>query len=385
MKSPLRMAAKQSPSASPTRALGAWREGGEEEVGARVEQELARVRQAEQPLARDEVPGADPDLVHQERLEVLGDVAVEGKPDDRAPAPLAEQALELAHQVLGLLLDLHVAVAQYPAHARILDPEAGKEAADEGADDLLDGNEPIRIAPELDEPRDPLGNRNEPEHRLLPVVDAAHHEAEPEVGDEGKGMRGIACDGGEDRKDLAHEMLFETRPVGVVDIRLVEHEDSRAAHLGHQRLPAALLIVHQRPRPDRDRGELLGGGHPVLAPGADAGLHLPVQAGNPHHVELVEVGRGDGEEAHALEQGHARVPRFLEHALVEREPGQLAVDEPLGRVHSDSGGRGCGHGEPAPATARGGAKRSSRCEVYYDRKKNSPRAAIRHAPEGRVR
>ena len=125
---------------------GARGEGGEEEVGARVEHELARVREAEQALAGDEVLRGDPDLVHQKGLEVRRDVAIEGEPDDRPAAPLAEQALELAHQVLGFLLDLHVAVPQHPAHARVLDPEAGEEAAHERPDDLLDGDEAVRLA-----------------------------------------------------------------------------------------------------------------------------------------------------------------------------------------------------------------------------------------------
>ena len=38
----------------------------------------------------------------------------------------------------------------------------------------------------------------------------------------------------------------------------------------------------------------------------------------------------DGGELEALEQRRARVLRFFEHALVEREPRQLAVDEQAG-------------------------------------------------------
>ena len=50
-------------------------------------------------------------------------------------------------------------------------------------------------------------------------------------------------------------------------------------------------------------------------------------AGDAHHEELVEVRRGDRGELDALEQRRRRIGRLLEHALVERQPRQLAVDE----------------------------------------------------------
>ena len=68
------------------------------------------------------------------------------------------------------------------------------------------------------------------------------------------------------------------------------------------------------------------------------------EAGDAHHVELVEVGGRDRQEAQPLQQRMARVLRLLQHAPVEGEPGQLAVDEPLGRRRVDGGARGRGSG-----------------------------------------
>ena len=254
---------------------------------------------------------------------------------------------------------LDVAVAQHPAHARVVDPESGKQPADERADDLLHGDEAGRFTRELDEPRDPLGDGDESEHRILAVAGASHHEAEAEVGDEREGMRRIARDRGEDGKHLLHEVLVEPDPFLVTELRLVEHVDSRLAHLGHQRLPAVLLLVHQGVSAVGDRGELLGRGHPVLARHRDAGLHLAVEARDPDHVELVEVGGGDGEEPHPFQKRHPRVPRFLEHPFVEREPGELAVDEALGRVGSD-GREGGGQGASC-SDGRGWGAKTLRC------------------------
>ena len=69
-------------------------------------------------------------------------------------------------------------------------------------------------------------------------------------------------------------------------------------------------------------------GPAVWSPGPDAAL----QRRHADHEELVQVRAEDGEELHALEQRHARILRLLEHAPVELEPGQLAVDERVG-VH----------------------------------------------------
>jgi hypothetical protein len=47
------------------------------------------------------------------------------------------------------------------------------------------------------------------------------------------------------------------------------------------------------------------------------------------HVELVEVRREDGEELEPLEQRRAVVERRAEHAAIELEPAQVAIDPRL--------------------------------------------------------
>ena len=75
-----------------------------------------------------------------------------------------------------------------------------------------------------------------------------------------------------------------------------------------------------------DGRELLLGVQAVGRDVVDAGAELLQQRRDAHHEELVEVGAGDGEELHALEQRMRRIVRLSEHALVELEPAQLAVD-----------------------------------------------------------
>src|SRR4051794_41456509 len=93
---------------------------------------------------------------------------------------------------------------------------------------------------------------------------------------------------------------------------------------------------------------------------------LAFEAGHPDHVEFVEVARRDRQEAQPLQQ---RVPLVLglrQDALVEGEPGQLAIDEALrrqriggtqiddfrGRAHLGPGG--CTHVWPPPSPPRYG-------------------------------
>src|SRR5207244_634143 len=49
------------------------------------------------------------------------------------------------------------------------------------------------------------------------------------------------------------------------------------------------------------------------------------QAGDAHHVELIQVGRVDRAELDPLEQRHALVLGQLQHAVVEVQPRELAV------------------------------------------------------------
>ena len=78
------------------------------------------------------------------------------------------------------------------------------------------------------------------------------------------------------------------------------------------------------------RGEAVGPAR------VDSRVHLVVEPGHAHHVELVEVLGVDREELHTLEQGRALVLRQLQHALVELQPRELAVHEQLGRIERRS-------------------------------------------------
>ena len=58
---------------------------------------------------------------------------------------------------------------------------------------------------------------------------------------------------------------------------------------------------------------------------------LLAQPGHADHEELVQVRREDRQELHPLQQRIVRVLGLFQHARVELQPAQLAVDEVLGQ------------------------------------------------------
>jgi hypothetical protein len=117
-----------------------------------------------------------------------------------------------------------------------------------------------------------------------------------------------------------------------------------------------------------DRAELLGCGAPVRGALAAGGGDLVQQPRDADLEELVEVRGEDGQELGALQQRVALVASLVEHARVEVEPRELAVQvRQRCRAPATSGARGAntkrGHaGGSAPGAitdARAGASEST--------------------------
>ncbi len=102
------------------------------------------------------------------------------------------------------------------------------------------------------------------------------------------------------------------------------HRDHADVVLGQGSAQALFEAAGQPPAqiqyPLADQGDRLGGDTPVVTWVLHACVDLVAQAGDAHHVELVEVGRVDRAELHALEQRNALVLGQLQHPLVEVKP-----------------------------------------------------------------
>ena len=93
----------------------------------------------------------------------------------------------------------------------------------------------------------------------------------------------------------------------------------------------------------------------------DAGVDLLLQAGDADLEELVEVRAADRQEAQALEQRRRRVARLLEHAHIELQERQLAIEKGARR-----------------SRGRGGI----RCDLWVVASYGLSHASTRRAPSG---
>ena len=282
------------------------------------------------PAARS---GADPSRHRRVELE----------PDDRAAPAALEHGLERAHQVFGFFLDFQVGIPDHAEGALPLDRIARKQLGDEQRGDLLQRDQArgaVRRRGQADEAVDLLRKADQRVHRF-PVAGAHEMErqGEAEIGNEREGMGGVDRERRQNREDVAQEMVGEPRPVGLLErIRIDEH-DAVAGELGAKLAPARLLVAGKPGHRVVDADELLGRSHPVRAAGEDAGAHLPLEAGDPHHEELVEIVRGDRKEADPLEKRMLGIVSLLEDSPVEVEPRQLAIDVKIRSAGGKRGGR----------------------------------------------
>src|SRR5262249_8469598 len=107
----------------------------------------------------------------------------------------------------------------------------------------------------------------------------------------------------------------------------VEKRDAVGDELWAQLLfPDLSGALQHRERLLADDRELLFGCTSVGRNGFTACAQLLQQRRDADHEELIEVGAGDREKLDALEQGMAVVARLREHARVEGQPAELAVD-----------------------------------------------------------
>ena len=248
--------------------------------------------------------------------------------DDVAAPPPLQRGLEQADEVLRLLLDLDLAVAQHAEDALRDDRETGKQPVEEQRDHLLDRQKPDAAAGQPDKAID---RGRDQDQRLQPLAVAdpveLQRQTEAAIGDKRKRMRRIERQRRQHREQIGHEALVEPGAVARFEIGRLDHRDPGLGKLGAQRHPGHLLRFHQRAGALVDRFELLPRGQPVLAQRLDAGEALAFEAGDAHHVELVEIARRDRQKAQPFQQRMARVLGLGQNALVERQPGQLAVDK----------------------------------------------------------
>ena len=159
----------------------------------------------------------DAQFAGDELAQLRRHLAVELDADHRAAAAALQRGLEQAHQILGLFLDLDIAVADDAERAGALDLVAGEQLADEQADRLFERDEADTRALRSGRRMKRFERRRQAQQRrhLLAVLAVAqlqrHREAE--IGDERERMRRVDRQRRQHRKDLLLEMVFQPGPL----------------------------------------------------------------------------------------------------------------------------------------------------------------------------
>ena len=117
----LRTAAKQSPLNSRMRSGKREIERLEQQVRPVADDELRGVGERQQAVLDEDGVLADLELLDDELLQPVGHRRLELEADHVAAAAALQRRLVGAHQILGFLLDLDVAVAQHAEGALALD------------------------------------------------------------------------------------------------------------------------------------------------------------------------------------------------------------------------------------------------------------------------
>ena len=185
--------------------------GGEDEIGALVgDDQLRRVVEPEDPLGRKHVARRGIEVFTEKTAQLARHAAVDREMDHMAAAAAFECRLEQADEILGLFLDLDLAVAQHAEDALRNDGKSREQVIEKQCDHLLDRQKADAGAGEADKAVD---RDRDQDQRLQAHIVAEplelQSEPEPAIDDKREGMRRIHRERRQHREDVGHKALFE--------------------------------------------------------------------------------------------------------------------------------------------------------------------------------
>ena len=297
--------------------------------------ELVESVQVHRPVDPVEVLFAELELIEEELLHLFRAVFGDLEARRTGEAATVELPLERLHQVVDFFfIDVQIGVSGDPELVAPLHPHAGEELFDVRVDHRGEHDELPRLIGILRRERDDAGEHPrrlddrgtaDPAERILPLQ--GDDEVQRLVRDPRERVRRIEPDRRQDREHFAVEVVLDplallrgpVPPLDQLDVlRLEGGEDLvvEDAVLLFDQSVRALGDHHQecarRETVCRQQSDLIGD---VLFDPRDANLE-----------ELIEVRGRDRQEAQALEERDARIARELQHAVVELEQAELAIE-----------------------------------------------------------
>ena len=326
--------------------------GLELEVGAVDVAEFGKAQEVDVHRHVVDVAGVDVELVAQPAFRGGRCAGFHLDADDPGEASLLEVGLDRLQEVGGVeVVFLDARRAGDAEGDGLVEAHAGEEVVEVVADDVVDLHEPHGLGGPLavgqgDEPLD-VGGELQPRVEALAALvgrgrpaargDGAgverglgeHREVGREVADEGESVGGIDGQGRQRGEDVGAVPLL--CPLAVLARHVGPADDAHALAIerGLEFLRVDLdLRMAEFDHRGTDGHQLLAGRHAVGPGQVDARVQGALEQPHPLHEELVEVAREDREEADAIEEGQALISRLREHAAVELQPRQVAVEVP---------------------------------------------------------
>ncbi len=166
---------------------------------------------------------------------------------------------------------------------------------------------------------------------VLPAVRAGflvqtHHHVQRPVFQVGEGVARVDDLRGQEGQHVSVQVVAQEGLLFGAQVGRAHLADAGLLQKRTQFFVGALVVGVELVAARIDGGKLLGGGHARLC--IDDMLldqRKVGQAAHAHHEELPQVAPENGDEVQAFEQGHGFVGSLVEDALVEGEPGKLAV------------------------------------------------------------
>ena len=266
----------------------------------------------------------------------VGHVLLDLEPHDAAAPPPLDRGAEIADQVLGLFLDLDVAVAHALGRRR----RAAAHTSGTDNRSCAGSASPARCSatasPGMRMKRGtPAGSMMSSRMCTLPRFSSKISE-KPRLGMNGNGCAGsIAC-GVRSGKICSRKYWSSQASAFSSSGSCPMTMTSSPASASRSSRQTSSWLATSRSASSSIAVSCWRGGHAVGGAFLDAQRLVRLQAGDADHEEFVEVAGRDRQEAQPLEQRMMRVARFLQHAPVEGQPAQLAIEIALlGSRHLD--------------------------------------------------
>ena len=286
----------------------------------------------------------------QKALHLGGRVVGELQPHRLIALAASQLTLDCFEQIVRLVF-IHRQV-EVACHAKAMTAhhaESRKQLAHVNGDDVLEQDE-----------SGPMRRRRRDLHQAFQHGRHLHHgedagaashalvllaqddgQVEAAVAQNRKGMTLIHRQRGQHRPHVAAEVRVQESLL--LRVELVRRQDGHArlgSQLGCDEVEeVAVQGRHHVVGTRGDRRELFSGQHPVGTTLGHTTCQQLLESSDPHHEELVQVGRHDALELATFGQRHIRVTRLFQYASVELQPGQFAIDEVV-RAHLDPGAGG---------------------------------------------